>query len=209
VNSSGSSDTWTYGTGTNQRIYTLTIDGAIPGPTPSTDPIRFISDYRATLSATFATPVPQISFNGSLGWMTNLFVCLELERAPTTNDPIYTISVTRPGRSATGTFRTPFYAQNIIIKTIPLLKWLHGSVSGFTPEPLQAQDYYALTFLAGHHNFFNDFIVDPTLEPSLTTAQRADLASQNIRLFYGHTQGFGPGGGFYILGLDGTVRSVP
>ena len=140
--------------------------------------------------------------------MTNLFACLQLETAPTTNDPIYGISVTRPGHSAVGTFHTPFYAQDVIIKTIPLLKWLSGSVSGFTPEPVPVQDYYALTFLAGHHNFFNDFIVDPTLEPTLTPAQRADLISQNIRLFYGHTTGFGPNGGFYILGFDGSARPV-
>jgi len=66
-----------------------------------------------------------------------LNACLQLDIAPTTNDPIGGISVTRAGRSAVGTFHTPFYAQNLIIKTIPLLKWLSGSVSGFTPEPVQ------------------------------------------------------------------------
>ena len=48
MDGSGSSDTWTYGTGVNQRTYILAIDGAIAGPTSSADPIRFISDYRPT-----------------------------------------------------------------------------------------------------------------------------------------------------------------
>lgn len=208
LDSSGVIDTWSYGAGANQRTFSLRIDGARPAVVSSSDPIRFISDYAASLSAVFATPVPDISLNGVLTWRTDADVCLVLDRPVATNDPIYAVGVNKGSRSIGGSFYTPYYAQFLIIKTIPLLKWIGASVSGFTSQTIPLADYYALTFRARHHNFNNDFIVEPRLEPLLSPSQRAELASQNIKLLYGYSDDFGPSGRLFILGFDNTVREV-
>jgi hypothetical protein len=204
VNADGAHATWSYSNGPVRRTFTLTFDNAQPAPVASSDAIRFLSDYPALLSGTFSPALPTAS-----GAMSNAMICLELFREPATNDPIYNVSVVDTGRSAGGPFYTPLYAQFQIIKTIPLLQWINGSISGFTAQPVVVSNYFALSFVPGHHNFFNDFIIDPSAEPGLTPSQRAQLAAENIKFIYGRAEAdFGPRGSLYIIGFDGSVRPV-
>jgi hypothetical protein len=208
VNGPATIDSWTYGNGLGKRTFSLRMDGARPGSASSSDAIRFLSDFTLSLSATFATPVPVINPDGTLIWTTNLGTSLVLERAGVSRDPHGGISIARNGRSAGGTFRIPYESEDTIIKTIPVLQWIGGSLTGFTAQPIPLSDYYALTFHPEHHNFSNHFIIDPSLERSLSSDERAELVAQNIRLVYGHSTGFGPTGRLFILGFDNKVQEV-
>ena len=64
----------------------------------------------------------------------------------------------------------------------------------------------AQTYHPGHHNFWEEFLFDPYLEPGFDPELLEELAARNIRgLVAGY---FGPGQpvDMWIWGLDDTLR---
>ena len=62
------------------------------------------------------------------------------------------------------------------------------------------------TYRPGHHNFTEEFIFEPRLEPGLPAATLAELAAANIQFFYLHF-GFSETV-INVLGLDGKLRRL-
>ena len=205
---SGTVDSWSYGSGSSRRVFSLRLDGLGLGGVPSSDAIRFLSDYSATLSATLAAPIVSVGSDGVVFWNTNLSASLVLTRSTATNE-IMGVSVARAGKTAGGTFRTLTPPNGgVFIWTYPALEWIDGYLSGFTSEPVPLRNYYSLTFNPAHHNWNDEFIVDPSLDPGVSAAQRAELFSANIRLIYGFANYFGPAGRLFAVGFDNSVREV-
>ena len=65
----------------------------------------------------------------------------------------------------------------------------------------------AQTYHPGHHNFFEEFIFDPHLEPGIDPTILSELAARNIRALYG-TWSFDTSTTFWIWGLDNTLRRL-
>ncbi|MCG8407716.1 MAG: dockerin type I domain-containing protein [Phycisphaerales bacterium] len=57
-------------------------------------------------------------------------------------------------------------------------------ISGLTSEPLVLKDYFAQTYAAGQHNFTEDFLFEPRLDPNVSASQLAELDAQNIGLIH-------------------------
>ena len=85
-------------------------------------------------------------------------------------------------------------------------------ITGLTSTPITLTNSFAQSYGPGHHNFTEDFIFEPGLDPSVTPAQKAELNAKNIRLIHVfHNQmDFGvpgvSGDKLTILGLDGSFR---
>jgi hypothetical protein len=107
--------------------------------------------------------------------------------------------------------RTRFYwyqerGGGIGLKTAPLLRWDETRISGLTTEPIVLKGYYSQTYHPFHHNFAEEFIFEPRLEPGLSPSELAELQAANIHFLYLRT---GQGQDvIQALGFDGKFRSL-
>jgi hypothetical protein len=184
-------DGWATGAGPVARDVQLLTPDASPRPVSSGDPIRFLGDFRLQ----FGAP-------GSL-------VCLVPRRAVQADDPPRGFEhVSTNGWSIAGEYWTPKEAYAQIVKTIPLLAWKETRITGLTTTPIVLTNYYAQTFRPGHHNFREDFVFEPRLDPGTTAHQLSELAAQNIRLIHLYKDYIGPGTRVWAHGFDGSVREL-
>lgn len=91
--------------------------------------------------------------------------------------------------------------------TAPLEKWVGTTISGLTSRPLVLKNYFSQTYRPGHHNFTEEFLFEPRLEPGLSEDLRDELEARNIRLIYFFTSG-GPNDVLRAVGFDGRVRDL-
>ena len=52
-----------------------------------------------------------------------------------------------------------------------MVEWEQSRISGLTVEPIVLQGYYSQTYGPWHHNFSEEFIFEPRLEPGLPAEQ--------------------------------------
>ncbi len=91
--------------------------------------------------------------------------------------------------------------------TAPLVRWVETVIEGYTAEPVVLHGYYSQTYRPEHHNFSENFLFEPQLEPGLSEALLAELRAKDIRLIYvrgGMTdteiRTYGFEGGSFLLG---------
>ena len=204
---SGSANYWTTGSGLNRRSWHLDTD-LITTVTGSQPPIVTQTDFRKTVTVTYANPMPVISFDGVSGKVTNEMVTLEPQPE------------VRPGailqqrtlvRTNVATISTSFYwpkePSGILIYTAPLVQFVETRITGLTTQPIVLTNGYSQTYVPGHHNFTEEFIFEPRLDPGLPPATLAELNAANIQLIYA----FWSGGGnlvLHVLGLDQKFRPL-
>jgi hypothetical protein len=92
--------------------------------------------------------------------------------------------------------------------TALLLRWEETRITGLTSDRITLRGHYSQSFGAGRHNFWDEFIFEPRLEPGLPEEQLAELESANIRLLYIHSGYMGDSITMFILGSDGQVRQI-
>ena len=90
--------------------------------------------------------------------------------------------------------------------TAPLVRFVETRITGLTTQPIVLTNYYSQTYRPGHHNFTEEFIFEPRLEPGLSAQALAELQAANIRFFHVHF-GFGDTV-INVLGFDGKMRSL-
>jgi len=92
-------------------------------------------------------------------------------------------------------FRGPVYGERITLKfywppepdgmvagyTAPLQKWANSTITGLTTKPLTFTTDFSQTYFPGHHNFSEDFLLDPSREPTVTQEQLDQLKRKGIR----------------------------
>jgi hypothetical protein len=184
-------DGWTVGAGPAMRQIQLLTAGALPQPVPSSDPIRVLSDFDL-----------QLGEPGAL-------VCLRAQRGVRPDDPPGSAEhVSSNGWSIVAEYWTPKEDHFQIIKTISLLAWKQTRISGLTTVPIVLTNYYSQTFRPGHHNFHEDFIFEPRLDPATTPGQLSELAARNIRLIHLHKDYIGPGTRVWAHGFDGSITEL-
>jgi hypothetical protein len=89
--------------------------------------------------------------------------------------------------------------------TAPLVTFVRTEIAGLTSEPINLTNYFSQTYRPQHHNFSEDFIFEPGLEPGLPAGIRAELEAANVKLIYLQV-GFRPTA--MVLGFDGKFRSL-
>ncbi len=68
--------------------------------------------------------------------------------------------------------------------TAPLKRWGRTTLQGLTAEPIVLEGYYSQTYRPEHHNFIENFLFEPRLEPGISQSILDQLKSRNIRFIH-------------------------
>ncbi len=202
----GTINRWTTGAGADRREWSLEtgFTSEVPGSEP---PILTQRDFTLFLHAGYATARTRVTGRDPAETVTNEVVALE----PVAGIP--------PGsllqqREATGTgglrLVTRFYWPDpgdgfAGGYTAPLLGFVDTRITGLTPEPVVLTGYFSQTYRPGHHNFTEEYLFEPGLDPQVPAAVLAELAAADVRLIYVQL-GYSPGPIIRTLGFDGKWR---
>jgi len=85
---------------------------------------------------------------------------------------------------STSFYWPPTPAGPIAGYTAPLVRWVETVITGYTTEPIVLHGWYSQTYRPQHHNFSEDFIFEPQLEPGLSMGLLAELRAKGIRMIY-------------------------
>jgi hypothetical protein len=85
---------------------------------------------------------------------------------------------------STSFYWPPTPAGPIAGYTAPLVRWVETVITGYTTQPIVLHGWYSQTYRPQHHNFSEDFIFEPQLEPGLSTGLLAELRAKDIRFIY-------------------------
>jgi len=86
--------------------------------------------------------------------------------------------------------------------TAPLARWHKTVIQGVTSEPIVLQGEYSQTYRPGHHNFFEQFLFEPRLEPDMDPQILEELAGKHICRIYYVSHLDGPSSRIMTLGFD-------
>ena len=68
--------------------------------------------------------------------------------------------------------------------TAPLKRWVRTTIEGLTTEPIVLEGHYSQTYRPEHHNFIENFLFEPRLEPGISPDILAQLNAKNIRFIH-------------------------
>ena len=74
------------------------------------------------------------------------------------------------------------------------MAFVQTTLTGLTTQPLVLTDQWAQTYHPQHHNFAEEFLFEPALDPAVTPAQLAELEAAGVRavvVFLGYSEGAG------------------
>jgi len=91
--------------------------------------------------------------------------------------------------------------------TAPLIQFIETRITGLTPNPIVLTNYFSQMYRPEHHNFGEEFIFEPRLEPGLPPSVLNELNAANIQLLYVRWLG-GANAVFSLLGLDDKFRAL-
>lgn len=205
-------DSWTTGNGNDRWEWRLETS-LIPTATGARPPVVTQRDFAKVVTVTYRRPVPTMDFTGAHTTTTNeailLLPCPQLHPGAILRERTFTPSdaTQRPV-----TVETSYYWPNpprgvVAGYTAPLIHFVETRITGLTTNPIVLHDHYSQTYRPGHHNFSEEFIFEPRLEPGLPQATLSELNAANIQFLHVHWHG-DPGTTFTLLGLDGNFRGL-
>jgi hypothetical protein len=171
-------------------------------------PIITQSDLRTFLDVGYPTPQTVIE-NGVIRQVTAHHVRLENTASIDDGDPkLQTRTLTGSnGLQIITAFCWPTAPVGPGGYTAPLLSWKETQIIGLTPGQIILRGDYAQTYRPGHHNFSEEFIFEPRLEPNLPAQTLLDLEAANVQLIYVS----GPknrAGSIWVRGTDQQFRRI-
>lgn len=90
--------------------------------------------------------------------------------------------------------------------TAPLQKWDVTTITGLTTSPIELRGYFSQTYRPGHHNFTEEFLLEPRLESGIDTDTLDELAALDIKQFYLLFGGVVPT--LKVIGFDDEIRDL-
>ena len=203
-------DYWTTGSGAEQRAWHLETD-LIETVTGGRPPIVTPQDFRTTLTVSYANPVPAMDYMGKIFTRTNesvrLVPCLQLH--PGVILVNHTFRGTNAANGHPVTVETSYYWPKppgaAAGYTAPLIHFVETRITGLTTNAIVLHDYFSQTYRPGHHNFSEEYIFEPRLEPSVAPDTLAELAGANIQFLHIHRR-IDDRHEFTVLGLNGVLR---
>ena len=211
-NQSYARDSWIWDSEHGRTNYW--IDGQMPNLTNyERDPVRGLSQINYYLGADYRNPVPV--YNSGFGGVNESTTKNDTVRLITgsPNDPaqegsmLQTRSFTAGGVSVETQFYWPPFPKGPTAGyTSPLEKWVQTTITGLTVQPIILKGYYSQTYRPGHHNFWEDFVFEPSLDEELSDSQVSELLKRNVRQVLLFTDPWGQGGSMSFIGLDGKPR---
>jgi hypothetical protein len=203
---SGLLNSWTTGAGANRRAWTLNTS-LITNVAGAQPPLFTQNDFETYVVVDYATPVPTISSIGEFTTTTSEFAVLERRREPGPNDILMQRRLSNPnGVDIQISFYWPNEPPTAAGYTAPLVRFVQTRIAGLTTQPIVLTGYYSQTYRPGHHNFTEEFIFEPRLEPGLPAAILTELQAANIQLIHaawGHLDPI-----LNVVGLDQKLRKL-
>jgi hypothetical protein len=198
-------DRWVWDVGSERQTWALRTSLPLDRP-PGSAPLVFLSDGRLELTVTYARRRPMLDWSGPGTTLTD--TVLLAPRSPVSPRSLRQVRhLTGKGLSVETEFYWPPNPTGPVAGyTAPLLAWIETRITGLTSRPLVLRDEFAQTYRPGHHNFTEDFLFDPHLEPGLDPALLAELRARNIRGLAARA-GLGETPEFWLWGLDDTLRA--
>ncbi len=198
-------DRWTWGEDATRQQFELRTSLPLE-LSPEQTPLVFLSDGRLQLTVTHPRRVPAMDWTGPTTTLTD--TVLLAPRVPVSPRSL------RQVRRFAGkglVVETEFYwppapTGPVAGYTAPLQAWIETRISGLTTQPVVLRGEFSQTYQPGHHNFSEQFLFDPPLEPGLDPAVLAELRARNLR-------GLVVRGGldlepqFWLWGWDDTLRA--
>ncbi len=196
---------WTTGLGAARRDWELHIPLATT-TTGSTPPIVTLNEFIPQVTVTYATPMPIVDYDGTFKSTTTDVAFLEPRRVVTPGSTLVERSLThKSGIRVETSFYWPEAPLFSAGYTAPVIHFVQTTITGLTTEPLVLKGYYSQTYRPGHHNFTEEFIFEPQLEPGLPAGSLAELAAADIRYIHVHA-GFADTL-FHAVSPDGKLRA--
>ena len=177
------------------------------------DPIKTVGEFRSTFKASYKIPLPDLDLHGN-PTTTSAEEALLVPGSP--DDPLSagSILVARAFMNENQvSIETSFYwppAPTGIIAgyTAPLKKWVGTTITGLTTQPVYLDGYFSQTYRPGHHNFNEEFLFEPELEPGIAASNLAELKEKNIRMIYFSYHTSGLLNVIKAVGFDGSIRDL-
>lgn len=92
--------------------------------------------------------------------------------------------------------------------TAPLQAWVETVIEGLVSRPIVLRGEWAQTYHPGHHNFYEEFLFEPRLDPSVPADLLAELDAANIRAIVVAGEPWGTtASGVWLWGVDGRFRA--
>ena len=202
-------DSWTVAGTNNQRRMSLSI-AVQTQANASQSPLITLADARIELRAVYSNAVPVIEFGPQTNYVTEDLVFLT-PRQSTNAQSLEQIRIVPSEKGAA--IRTSFYWPQpptgiAAGYTAPLIAWKETRIEGLTTEPIVLRDYYSQTYRPEHHNFSENFLFEPALEPGISAAILAELRTKDIRQIYVYWGGFDQESVILVAGENGQFRPL-
>ena len=85
--------------------------------------------------------------------------------------------------------------------TAPLKGWKETVITGLTTEPISLKGWYSQTYAPGHHNFWEEFLLEPSKEEGISNEQLEELEDNDVKMIYLFIDR-GRSSNAYIIGFD-------
>jgi hypothetical protein len=203
-------DSWTHG-GSNGPVEMSLITTVRTAARSTESPIITLAEAQIRLEAKYSRPMPIVDlFTGGTNSVLDESIFLTTQWGTNSKS----IEVTRTSAAETGAaITTTFFwpeppAGPSAGYTAPVIGWKETRIEGLTTEPIVLRGYYSQTYRPHHHNFSEDFLFEPALEPGFPTTLLAELEAKNIRQIYFHWGGDNFASKIWVAGHDGNFRPL-
>jgi hypothetical protein len=197
---------WATGLGAARRQWELQVP-LVPTVAAAAPPVITINDFDPMVTVTYTTPMPIVDYDGTFKTTTTDIVFLEPRRAVTPGASLVQRSLANGrGTSVHTSFYWPDTPPLAAGYTAPLVRFDQTTLTGLTTDPMVLRGYYSQTYRPGHHNFTEEFIFEPRLEPGVPEAALAELAAADILYIHVHAGFEEPV--FHAVGFDGKLRRL-
>jgi hypothetical protein len=205
----GTLDAWRVGEGAQRRD--MQMKTYLPRELPASQPpLVTIADREIELWARYATPQPALDYMGQPITVTQEVAILTPCSTPAATD----LRQDRHLEYGDGAvvvdigFYWPRPSGGIDAGyTAHLVRWDRTTITGLTSQPIVLQGWFSQTYRPGHHNFTEEFLFEPRLEPDLPAQTRQELQTADIVLLHVTTGMLDAP--LRILGADGQFRALP
>jgi len=174
-------DGWVMHHLSNPRTYTLTTQSVKTLVGPSESPVVTLRDFGIWFQKDISSLNVRVDY-ARPPWpgqptTDGIVICPELR-----DYILQHRSFTSAGISITTSF---YYADwESMILTYPLSHFVETRITGLTTQPIVLHGYYSQTFHPFHHNFGEEFLFEPRLEPGISQSILDELEAKNIQLIY-------------------------
>jgi hypothetical protein len=153
--------------------------------TPAENPMLTLEDFQwLTLHVEYNEPVPTIDWTGPTTTTTESIRLCPRPQPQQGDLPQQRSFQLGRGISVDISFYWPPPQPVAAGYTAPLVRWVETVITGYTTAPIVLHDWHSQTYRPEHHNFAENFIFEPQLEPNLAPGLLDELRTKNIRMFY-------------------------